>query len=154
MTDIPELKPCPFCAGEAAWGSSGVGTFVHCDKMCCETASHGSIEKASIAWNTRAKGFAELGDLVTVTENNGNRNVIITRATNDLDEIINNHDPEIDVPIKDGVWDRLDKMAVEIEGWNRRVNPTYEQGVTAGFDEAIYEVKRGEIDPQTYERKS
>jgi hypothetical protein len=28
--------------------------------------------------------------------------------------------------------------------------PTYEEGVTAGFNEAIYEVKRGEIDPQTY----
>jgi hypothetical protein len=26
----------------------------------------------------------------------------------------------------------------------------YEKGVTAGFNEAIYEVKRGEIDPQTY----
>jgi hypothetical protein len=31
---------------------------------------------------------------------------------------------------------------------------TYDQGVAAGFDEAIYEVKRGEIDPQTYQRKT
>ena len=46
---------------------------------------------------------------------NGARNVIITRATIDLDKIINSHDPEIDVPIRDGVWDRLDEMAVEIE---------------------------------------
>lgn len=30
----------------------------------------------------------------------------------------------------------------------------YERGVAAGFDEAIYEVKRGEIDPQTYQRKT
>jgi hypothetical protein len=30
----------------------------------------------------------------------------------------------------------------------------YERGVTDGFDEAIYEVKRGEIDPQTYVRKT
>ena len=30
----------------------------------------------------------------------------------------------------------------------------YDAGVTAGFDEAIYEVKRGEIDPQTYQRKT
>ena len=30
----------------------------------------------------------------------------------------------------------------------------YERGVTRGFDEAIYEVKRGEIDPQTYVRKT
>tara|TARA_R110000796_G_scaffold101244_1_gene209974 strand:+ start:935 stop:1177 length:243 start_codon:yes stop_codon:yes gene_type:complete len=28
----------------------------------------------------------------------------------------------------------------------------YERGVSAGFDEAIYEVKRGEIDPATYQR--
>jgi len=45
----------------------------------------------------------------------GDRNVIITRAMNDLDKIINRHDPETDVPISQGVWDRLDKMAVEIE---------------------------------------
>jgi hypothetical protein len=45
----------------------------------------------------------------------GSRNVIITRATNDLDTIINGHDPEVDVPISDGVWNRLDKMTVEIE---------------------------------------
>jgi hypothetical protein len=45
----------------------------------------------------------------------GSRNVIITRAVNDLDSIINGHDPEVDVPISDGVWNRLDKMAVEIE---------------------------------------
>ncbi len=45
----------------------------------------------------------------------GDRNVIITQATNDLDEIINHHDPETDAPIKQGVWDRLDKMALDIE---------------------------------------
>lgn len=30
----------------------------------------------------------------------------------------------------------------------------YNMGVAHGFDEAIYEVKRGEIDPQTYQRKT
>jgi hypothetical protein len=30
----------------------------------------------------------------------------------------------------------------------------YERGVTNGFNEAIYEVKRGEIDPQTYQRRN
>jgi len=29
----------------------------------------------------------------------------------------------------------------------------YDRGVTHGFDEAIHEVRRGEIDPQTYQRK-
>ena len=32
--------------------------------------------------------------------------------------------------------------------------PSYELGVTHGFDEAICEVRRGEIDPQTYQRKT
>lgn len=43
------------------------------------------------------------------------RNLILNRALTDLEQIINCHDPEIDVPIKDGVWNRLDKMAQEIE---------------------------------------
>ncbi|MFV1626814.1 hypothetical protein VWY34_14385 [Phaeobacter sp. JH20_02] len=43
------------------------------------------------------------------------RNLILNRAINDLEQIINNHDPETDVPIKDGAWDRLDRLACEIE---------------------------------------
>jgi hypothetical protein len=33
----------------------------------------------------------------------------------------------------------------------KELEAAYEKGVTAGFNEAIYEVKRGEIDPQTYQ---
>jgi hypothetical protein len=40
------------------------------------------------------------------------------------------------------------------EAYAKENKSAYERGVTAGFDEAIYEVKRGEIDPQTYQRKS
>jgi hypothetical protein len=43
------------------------------------------------------------------------RNRIVNRCLTDLEEIINHHNPEIDTPIKDGVWNRLDKMALEIE---------------------------------------
>ena len=43
------------------------------------------------------------------------RNAILNRALMDLDDIINGHDPEIDTSINNGVWDRLDKMALEIE---------------------------------------
>ncbi|AUR03153.1 hypothetical protein PhaeoP72_01168 [Phaeobacter inhibens] len=43
------------------------------------------------------------------------RNLILNRALDDLEQIISNHDPETDVPIKDGVWDRLDRLACEIE---------------------------------------
>ena len=43
------------------------------------------------------------------------RNLILNHTVTDLDEIINAHDPDVDVPIKQGVWDRLDKMAMLIE---------------------------------------
>ena len=43
------------------------------------------------------------------------RNKILNRAMTDLDNIINGHDPEIDTSINNSVWDRLDKMAMEIE---------------------------------------
>lgn len=43
------------------------------------------------------------------------RNLILNRTVPDLDEIVNQHDPEVHVPINDGIWDRLDKMALEIE---------------------------------------
>jgi hypothetical protein len=42
----------------------------------------------------------------------------------------------------------LESLCAAYEG-----EPTYDQGVAAGFDEAIGEVKRGEINPQTYQRK-
>lgn len=42
------------------------------------------------------------------------RNMIINRASYDLEQIINGHDPEIH-HLGNRVWDRLDKMAVDIE---------------------------------------
>lgn len=42
------------------------------------------------------------------------RNKIINRASSDLEQIINGHDPEIH-HLGNRVWDRLDKMALEIE---------------------------------------
>lgn len=43
------------------------------------------------------------------------RNLILNKTLTDLDRIINDHDPEVDTSINNGVWDRLDKMAVDIE---------------------------------------
>lgn len=43
------------------------------------------------------------------------RNRILNSALTDLDGIINGHDPEADTSINNMVWNRLDKMAVEIE---------------------------------------
>ena len=42
------------------------------------------------------------------------RNLIINRASADLEQIINGHDPEVH-HLGNRVWDRLDKMACEIE---------------------------------------
>ena len=43
------------------------------------------------------------------------RNRLLNKCTDDLHKIINDHNPEIDVPIFQGVWDRLDKLAQEVE---------------------------------------
>lgn len=43
------------------------------------------------------------------------RNRILNEALTDLDRIINEHDPDIDTSINNAVWDRLDKMGVELE---------------------------------------
>lgn len=47
--------------------------------------------------------------------NDTDRNLILNRALTDIERIATGHDPEVDVPINQGVWDRLDKMAQEIE---------------------------------------
>lgn len=54
MTDAPELKPCPFCGGEAEWIIGGPGcAFISC-KTCPAETGDGSIPRILEAWNTRA----------------------------------------------------------------------------------------------------
>jgi hypothetical protein len=43
------------------------------------------------------------------------RNVILNRAITDLENIINGHDPEIH-NLGNRVWDRLDDLAIAVEG--------------------------------------
>jgi hypothetical protein len=51
--------------------------------------------------------------------------------------------------------ERLDELVSDaLAAAQGIIDAAYERGVTAGFDEAIHEVKRGEIDPQTYQRKT
>lgn len=47
-------------------------------------------------------------------ERKRSRNVIINRCSRDLNNIVNSHDPEIH-HLGNRVWDRLEKMASEIE---------------------------------------
>lgn len=43
-----------------------------------------------------------------------NRNRLINKAVDDLEQIINHHDPEVDCPITQGVWDRLDRLCADV----------------------------------------
>jgi Lar family restriction alleviation protein len=49
-----ELKPCPFCGGEARLTQTGVSPYVVCERCSNSTALHGTQELAIAAWNTRA----------------------------------------------------------------------------------------------------
>lgn len=46
--------------------------------------------------------------------NDADRNKILNQCSADLEDIVRNHDPEVH-NLNNRVWDRLDKMAVEIE---------------------------------------
>ncbi len=55
---MSELKPCPFCGGEALLlGSYERGYFVECNDCFAKTSNFGSEGKAEsiVAWNTRAE---------------------------------------------------------------------------------------------------
>lgn len=49
------------------------------------------------------------------------RNLIINQTSTDLEDIINGHDPEQSI-LNNDVWDRLDKMACEIEALAKPVD--------------------------------
>ncbi|MBX8824719.1 DUF551 domain-containing protein [Ochrobactrum sp. SFR4] len=52
---------------------------------------------------------------------NTSRNLIINQTSTDLEQIINGHDPEQSI-LNNDVWDRLDKMACEIEALTKPVD--------------------------------
>ena len=57
---MPELKPCPFCGGEAVFDtvSNGAGNprgFVRCKNRCCEMCWVLNKNEAIEAWNRRAE---------------------------------------------------------------------------------------------------
>ena len=57
-TDRKELKPCPFCGGEADFHCWKSGWTVECNNNYCEilpeTGVYRSKEEAAEAWNRRA----------------------------------------------------------------------------------------------------
>lgn len=70
--DSPELKPCPFCGGEARSRDFGRGQVsVGCLNMDCGASSMLSLsgEEAITAWNTRAGCQQERAMLVEALTN-------------------------------------------------------------------------------------
>lgn len=51
-----ELKPCPFCGGEAILCENIDRAYVYCKECGCQTdESHATARYAAEAWNTRYK---------------------------------------------------------------------------------------------------
>ena len=66
-----ELKPCPFCGGEAHFAVSSDGYAVECDgELCVRNAmqEHPSEEYAALWWNTRAQGTCQMTEIFCGTE--------------------------------------------------------------------------------------
>lgn len=68
-----ELKPCPFCGGEAEWRSGGPGcAWVSC-KDCPAETGDGNVPRIAAAWNRRTpdlipRADADLAALEAKTE--------------------------------------------------------------------------------------
>lgn len=67
------------------------------------------------AYKCRPETHPDEAQQVPLRHQDTERNLILNRTSSDLESIIWGHDPEIDTSINNGVWDRLDKMAMEIE---------------------------------------
>lgn len=57
-----ELKPCPFCGGEATMQSGQYAHYVGCENCDAWTHISGTSEKAAAAWNRRDDGWARVED--------------------------------------------------------------------------------------------
>lgn len=53
MTNTSELKPCPFCGGEAEFHFvHGGDCYIKC-RLCCARTSYGDKETVIDGWNRR-----------------------------------------------------------------------------------------------------
>ena len=56
ITRANELKPCPFCGGDArliSYGESGIGACVACNNCHACTDDYDTDQPAVAAWNSR-----------------------------------------------------------------------------------------------------
>ena len=62
---MPELKPCPFCGGEAKFHITSIPLgetlkgYFQCENFCCEQCHVQSIDDAADDWNRRADSGKE-----------------------------------------------------------------------------------------------
>lgn len=83
-------------------------------------------------------------DAPTKEERHANtvRNLIINQTSTDLEQIIYGHDPEQSI-LNNDVWDRLDKMACEIEALTKPVDvaaarkQAFEEGFENGVEQSL-----------------
>ena len=115
---------CPECSGTGQRDSGG---------------THPWGEPAMMMCDCDAPPPAAPTDNTALVERHSNkqRNLIINRCSTDLETIINGHDPEIG-NLNNDVWDRLDKMAVEIEAAiaSREAPPACQQEAVTEIAEA------------------
>ena len=61
-----ELKPCPFCGGEAKIVYIDIGTtacYVQCKNLCCHQSKVRLLDKAVEAWNERTVSLESVVDV-------------------------------------------------------------------------------------------
>lgn len=84
---MADLKPCPFCGGEASARKTYKGTFaVSCNRLCVGQYGYDTEEEAVEAWNTRkpieemiaelekdSRKYQEISDYHRLMTNNSHR---------------------------------------------------------------------------------
>lgn len=85
---MSELKPCPFCGGEARLSHAGAKHIIFCPNCVRLPADGGYInqEQAVAAWNNRADGWISIDDrlpenntevLISIDYGNGKQSVLM-----------------------------------------------------------------------------
>ena len=57
---MEELKPCPFCGGEAKIFTPTISTYIMCKECKASTNLYSQSEEAIEAWNRRANAAVEV----------------------------------------------------------------------------------------------
>ena len=125
---IGELKPCPFCGGEAGYAKAGwfKGTpseyadwvMIICERCLCSTESYESIEELAELWNKRSDVLIDHKGLKSCPHCGGKARVFMLRGGNYKVEC-NTSDNSMCCHTSPGYT--ADKKQI-VAAWNRRVH--------------------------------